>query len=417
MALLKREDLENRQVKLTLQVEKDSWDAALAKAYEDVKDLYPVEGEVTREKLEEKYGEDFLYQEAVNETFPTVLVQAISDEGIRIAGTPDLSVVTIGKDGYTFAATIDLYPEVKLGQYKGLRAVCAAAELSEDDTAAAIAQYLRTHPVEELPEKAAMGDEVTMDFEGFVDGEAFEGGKAEYYPLVLGSGQFIPGFEEQLAGITVGEERDVKVTFPKPYTPELEGKDAIFKVKAHKIVRRSMAELNDEYAKKQGFDDASAMRCQIMADALKDKQDQASADFEDAVMHQLIENMEVTIPDGMIESQLTGLIQELSMQLQQQGVQLEQYLEMGGMTMEDLRKQARKQAEESARYELAMTAVADAEGIEITEEDLQRHYVQMSAMYGMTPEQLRAQLPMAQLSHDIRLSRARAVILDSAVRI
>ena len=417
MALLKKEEKENRQVVLTIQVEKDKWDEALAKAYEDVKERYPVEGEATRKAIEEKYGEDFLYQEGVNDTFPAALVEAITAEEIRIAGTPDLSIVSIGQDGYTFAATIDLYPEVKLGQYKGLRAVCAAAELSEDDTAAAIAAYLRTHPVEEQPEKAAMGDEVTMDFEGFVDGKAFEGGKAEYYPLTLGSGQFIPGFEEQLAGITVGEERDVKVTFPKPYTPELEGKDAIFKVKAHKIVRRAMGEMNDAYAKAQGFDDAAAMRRQIMADTLQEKQEQARADFEDALIRQLIEGMEVTIPDAMIESQLTGLIQELSMQLQQQGVELEQYLQMGGMTMDDLREKARAQAEESARYELAMTAVADAEGITVTEEDLNKHYVQMSAMYGMTPEQLRAQLPMAQLSHDIRMSRARAVVIGSGVRV
>ncbi len=417
MALLKREDKENRQVELTLQVEKKKWTEALARAYEDVKAIYPVEGEVTREKLEEKYGEDFLFQEAVNVTFPAALVEAIQQENIRIAGTPELSVVSIGREGFTFKAVVDLYPEVKLGQYKGLRAVYAAAELSEDDSAAAIDSYLRSHPVEEQPEKAAMGDEVTMDFEGFVDGKPFEGGKAENYPLVLGYGQFIPGFEEQLAGIAVDEERDVKVTFPKPYTPELEGKDAIFKVKAHRIVRRTMAVMNDDYAKQQGFDDAAAMRRQIMTSALEQKQEQARADFEDALVRQVIEGMEVEIPNGMIEGQLEGLIQELRMQLQQQGLELEHYLEAGGMTMEDLRGQARAQAEEAARYELAMTAVAEAEGIEVTEEDLNRHYTQMAAMYGMTPEQLRAQLPMAQLSHDIKMSRARAVIVSSGVRI
>lgn len=417
MALLKREDKENRQVELTLQVEKDKWLAALALAYEDVKAIYPVEGEVTRDKLEEKYGEDFLYQEAVNVTFPAALVEAIRQEDIRIAGTPDLSVVSIGREGFTFKAVIDLYPEVKLGQYKGLRAVYAAAELSEDDTAAAIDGYLRTHPVEELPEKAAMGDEVTMDFEGFADGKPFDGGKAENYPLVLGSGLFIPGFEEQLCGITVEEEREVKVTFPKPYTPELEGKDAIFKVRAHRIVRRTMAELNDEYAKAQGFDDAAALRRQLMSDAIEQKQEQARADFEDGLMRQVIEGMEVEIPEGMVESQLDGIIQQLRMQMQSQGVDLEQYMEAGGMTMDGLRAQARTQAEEAARYELAMTAVADAEGIEVTEEDIDRHYTQMSMMYGMSPDELREQLPVAQLSHDIRLSRARSVIISSGVRI
>lgn len=416
MALLKREDKENRQVELTIQVEKNEWDAALAAAYEEVKSLYPVEGEVTRAKIEAQHGEDFLYQDAVNATFPAALVEAICTEDIRIAGTPELNVVTIGPDGYTFTALIDLYPEVKLGQYKGLRGVYAAAELSEDDTVAAIDSYLRSHPVEERPEKAAMGDEVTMDFEGFVDGVPFEGGKAENYPLVLGGGLFIPGFEEQLCGIALEEEREVHVTFPKPYTPELEGKDATFKVKVHQIVRRAMAELNDDYAGAQGFDDAAALRRQIMTDALEQKQEEARAAFEDALVRQVIEGMEVTIPEGMIESQLTGLIQELRMQLQSQGVELEQYLEAGGMTMDSLRAQARAQAEEAARYELAMTAVADAEGITVTEEDIDRHYTQMSVMYGMTPEQLRAQLPAAQLSHDIRMSRARGVVVKSGIR-
>ena len=414
--LLKREDKENRQVELTLRVEKSDWDAALAAAYEEVKSLYPVEGEITREKLEAQYGSDFLYQEAVNATFPAALVEAVCTEELRLAGAPELQVVTIGPDGYTFTALIDLYPQVKLGQYKGLRAVWAAAELSEDDSAAAIARYLHDHPMEEHPEKAAMGDEVTMDFEGFVDGVPFDGGKAENYPLVLGSGMFIPGFEEQVAGIGLEEERLVKVTFPKPYTPELEGKDAIFQVKARKIVRRRLPELDDDYAKAQGFDDAAALRRRIMADALEQKQEQARADFEDALIGQVIDGMEVTVPDAMIESQLTGIIEALRQQLQSQGAELEQYLEAGGMTMDGLRAQTRAQAEKAAYYELAMTAVADAEGITVTEEDLNRHYTQMSAMYGMTPQQLRAQLPAAQLSHDIKLSRARAAIINSGIR-
>ena len=414
--LLKREDKENRQVELTLRVEKSDWDAALAAAYEEVKSLYPVEGQVTREKLEAQYGSDFLYQEAVNATFPAALVEAVCTEDLRLAGAPELQVVTIGADGYTFTALIDLYPEVKLGQYKGLRAVWAAAELSEDDSAAAIARYLHDHPMEEHPEKAAMCDEVTMDFEGFVDGVPFDGGKAENYPLVLGSGMFIPGFEEQVAGIGLEEERRVKVTFPKPYTPELEGKDAVFQIKARKIVRRRLPELDDDYARAQGFDDAAALRRRIMADALEQKQEQARADFEDALIGQVIDGMEVTVPDAMIESQLTGIIEALRQQLQSQGAELEQYLEAGGMTMDGLRAQTRAQAEKAAYYELAMTAVADAEGITVTEEDLNRHYTQMSAMYGMTPQQLRAQLPEAQLSHDIKLSRARAAIINSGIR-
>ena len=189
MQIIKREELpEQRQVRLTIAVDKDTWQASLAKCYQGVKSVCPVAGEPTRENLEQAYGPEFLYQEAVNDTYPQALVEAISQSDIQIAGTPTLSVETIGPDGYTFAAVIDLYPEVELGQYKGLSAVYPQVELSNDDTEAALDEYARANPEVQHPERAAMGDEVTLDFEGFVDGVPFEGGKGEQYPLLLGSG-------------------------------------------------------------------------------------------------------------------------------------------------------------------------------------------------------------------------------------
>lgn len=217
MEIKKRENIpENRQVRLTVAVDRGTWQDALMHCYNGIKALCPVEGEPTREKIEAVYGSDFLYQEAVNETYPQALVDAIGQEDISIAGTPTLTVEDIGPDGFTFTALIDLYPEVKLGQYKGLSAVYPQAELSEEDTQAALEEYARAHMTEEHPDRAAMGDEVVLDFEGFVDGVAFEGGKGESYPLLLGSGYFIPGFEEQVAGARTGEERDIHVTSPPP---------------------------------------------------------------------------------------------------------------------------------------------------------------------------------------------------------
>ena len=233
MILQKKEELANRQLRLTITVERDAWEKALNDAYQEVKALYPVEGyavgKAPREALEKAYSHDLFYQEAVNET---ALVEAIASEDIQIAAPPALNVETIGPDGYTFTALIDLYPEVKLGQYKGLSAPWENAELSDDDTNEAIQRFLTEHLVEQ-----EQGDEVTLDFEGCVDGVPFEGGKGEGYPLLLGSGMFIPGFEEQVAGIRPEEERDVHVTFPTQYVPELAGKDATFHVKAHRIVR------------------------------------------------------------------------------------------------------------------------------------------------------------------------------------
>ena len=328
MQIIKREELpEKRQVRLTIAVDKDTWQQSLERCYQGVRSVFPVQGEPTREKLEKQYGPEFLYQDAVNDTYPQALVEAIGSSDIQIAGTPTLSVETIGPEGYTFSAVIDLYPEVQLGQYKGLSAVYPQAELSNDDTEAALDEYARAHPDVQHPDRAAMGDEVVLDFEGFVDGVPFEGGKGEQYPLLLGSGYFIPGFEEQVAGAAVGEERDVNVTFPTEYVPELAGKDAVFRIKVHQITRRAMPEWTDEFARRQGFEDLPALRRAVMETAVQKKQAQAAEQFANELIRQVTEGMTVTIPDAMVENQLDGLINELRGHLQAQGVTLEQYLE------------------------------------------------------------------------------------------
>ena len=417
MEIKKREDIpENRQVRLTVAVDRDTWQEALMHCYNGIKTLCPVEGEPTREKIEAVYGSDFLYQEAVNETYPQALVEAIGREDIAIAGTPTLTVEEIGPDGYVFTALIDLYPEVKLGQYKGLSAVYPQAELSEEDTQAALEEYARAHLDVAHPDRAAMGDEVVLDFEGFVDGVAFEGGKGEQYPLLLGSGYFIPGFEEQVAGAAVGEERDVNVTFPTEYMPELAGKDAVFRIKVHQITRRSLPEWNDDFARQQGFADVSALRRAVMEAAVQKKQAQAAEQFANDLIRQVTEGMTVTIPDAMVENQLDGLINELRGHLQAQGVSLEQYLEAGNTTMEQLRDHARQQATAAARYELAMTEIARREGIDITEADLDAKYQELSRQYDLSVELLRQQLPPLRLRHDLKLAAAQAVVVDSAKR-
>ena len=417
MQIIKREDIpEKRQVRLTIAVDRDTWQASLARCYQGVKSVCPVSGEPTRENIEKQYGAEFLYQEAVNDTYPAALVEAIGQSDIQIAGTPTLTVEEIGADGYTFAAVIDLYPEVQLGQYKGLSAVYPEVELTSDDTEAALEEYARANPHVEHPDRAAMGDEVVLDFEGFVDGVAFEGGKGEQYPLLLGSGYFIPGFEEQVAGAAVGEERDVNVTVPTEYVPELAGKDAVFRIKVHQITRRSLPEWNDDFARQQGFADVSALRRAVMEAAVQKKQAQAAEQFANDLIRQVTSAMTVTIPDAMVENQLDGLINELRGHLQTQGVSLEQYLEAGNTTMEQLRDHARQQAAEAARYELAMTEIARREGIDITEADLDAKYQELSRQYDLSVELLRQQLPPLRLRHDLRLAAAQAVVVDSAKR-
>ena len=387
MTILKKETKDNNRVELTIRVEKPEWQKALDDAYQANRDLYPVDGcapgKATRQALEQAYAPDVFYQEAVNETFPRALVEAFGQEEILVAGAPELRIVDIGPEGFTFAALAELYPEVKLGKYKGLAAPMPQAELSNDDVDKAESEWLQAHLVEEERDQAAMGDEVTLDFDGSVDGVPFDGGKAENYPLLLGSGMFIDGFEEQVAGIRPEEEREIHVTFPQQYTPELAGKAAVFRVQAHRIVRRSMPELNDEFARAQGFSDAAALRQAIMSAALQRKEAQARDAYADALVRQVLDGMEVRVPDSMVESQLTGLLHELESRLMSQGASLSDYLQMAGMTEEDLRAHARENALESARYELAMTEIARLEHIRVTDEDVERRYQEMSRQFGV----------------------------------
>lgn len=417
--LLNRENKENRQVVLTIQVEQEPWEKALNEAYEQSKNLFKKEDGTlpTRQEMEEKHGADVFYQDAVNSTFPVALVEAVRQENISVAGAPELSVESIGPEGYIFTALIDLYPEVKLGQYKGLSAPRPTVELSDDDVTAAIEEYLQNHLAEEHPKKAAMGDEVVLDFEGFVNGVPFEGGKAEQYPLLLGSGYFIPGFEEQVAGMAVGDERDIAVTFPAQYAPELAGKDAVFHIKVHKITRRVKPVMDDAFAKAQGFADASALRRSIMEQAVRAKQQEATDAYADALVQQVIAGMEVDIPERMVTCQLDGLMRDLEQQLMQQGATMDAYLEMASITRDDLRRQAESSARAAVEFELAMTEIARRENIQFTDAELEEKYTQMSALYGMTPDQLKQSLPIERLTHDLRLARARAIIVDSAKQI
>ena len=304
-------------------------------------------------------------------------------------------------------------------QYLGLRAKLEHVDVTEEEVNRQLVrlqqQSQRRTPVFDRPSQN--GDELVLDYAGFADGKQFAGGTAEKQTLVLGSGTFIPGFEEQLLGKNPGDDVTVHVTFPAAYhAPELAGKDAVFRIKVHQITRRSLPEWNDEFARQQGFADVSALRRAVMEAAVQKKQAQAAEQFANDLIRQVTSAMTVTIPDAMVENQLDGLINELRGHLQAQGVSLEQYLEAGGTTMEQLRDHARQQATAAARYELAMTEIARREGIDITEADLDAKYQELSRQYDLSVELLRQQLPPLRLRHDLRLAAAQAVVVDSAKR-
>lgn len=409
----------NNQVELLIQVEQDAWQSALQKAYEAQSQQFPVAGfeagQAPRAALEAQYGDDCFYQEAVNETFPPALVEAVRQENLQLIAAPTLRVETIGPEGYTFAALAELYPEVKLGTYKGLSAHRDAVELSEDDTESAVADFLRQHKTESaIDGPAAAGDTAVIDFEGFTDGVAFEGGKGERYPLVLGSGSFIPGFEEQVCGMRVGETREIHVAFPSAYTPELAGKDAMFRVTVHELRRSEMPELTEAFARGAGFGSVSELRQNVMMQLLESRQQEAQDAFEDALIEQVLDGMEVEIPESMVQNQLDGLMRELEGHLQSQGIGMEEYLSAMQLTREQVRQQIRQSAESSARFELAMNEIAQRENFSVTEEELSARYKDMAALYGMPEEHLRKELPPEALAHDLKITRARQAVVNTA---
>ena len=304
---------------------------------------------------------------------------AVEEAKIEPVDRANVEILEVGENGFRFKATVTVKPEIEIKGYKGLKLTKKSVEVTEADVAKELADYQKQQArLIDVDDRAAQnGDTVTIDFEGFVDGKAFDGGKAEGYALKLGSGSFIPGFEEQVAGAAVGEERDVKVTFPTEYVPELAGKDAVFHIKVHQITRRAMPEWDDDFARRQGFADVSALRRAVMETAVQKKQAQAAEQFANDLIRQVTEAMTVTIPAAMVENQLDGLINELRGHLQAQGASLEQYLEMGNTTMEQLRDHAREQAAAAARYELAMTEIAHREGIDISEADVDAKYAEL----------------------------------------
>ena len=377
------EKLTSNKVKLNFVVSAEDFDKALATAYSKNVKRFNIpgfrRGKAPRHVIEMHYGPSVFFEDAFDEIFPVVYSEAIKEHSVEPVDRPELDVTQIekGKD-LIFSVEVFVRPDVVLGDYKNLEAKKVVDEVTDDDVSAEVerARDRNSRFVEVTDRPAKLDDQVNIDYAGFDGDNQFAGGTAKGQELVLGSGHFIPGFEEQVAGAAVGEERDVKVTFPTEYVPELAGKDAVFHIKVHQITRRAMPEWDDDFARRQGFADVSALRRAVMETAVQKKQAQAAEQFANDLIRQVTETMTVTIPAAMVENQLDGLINELRGHLQAQGVSLEQYLEMGNTTMEQLRDHAREQAAAAARYELAMTEIARREGIDISEADVDAKYAE-----------------------------------------
>lgn len=376
-------------------------------------------GKATQGMIEKVYGEGAFFEDALEIVYPQAVTEAIAEAGLRTVDQPyDLDVAVMSKaEGVEMKMKVTVYPEVKLGDYKGLKATMLPVEATDEDVDAELKNMReRNSRLISVEDRAAeMGDTAEIDFEGFVDGVAFDGGKGENYPLELGSGSFIPGFEEQVAGHKIDEEFDVNVTFPEEYAAELAGKDAVFKCKIHEIKTKEMPELDDEFVKDVSeFDTLDELKADIKKNISEKKEADAKTDFENQLLEQVIENMECEIPECMFNNRTDEMIQDYSYRLQMQGIDLNTYLTYLGQDMDSFKQSFREGAEKQVKASIALEAIVDAEKIEATEEEIDAEIAKLAEQYQMEAEQIKNAVPADQLAGDIKTRKAVELVVDSA---
>ena len=378
-------------------------------------------GKATQGMIEKVYGEGAFYEEALEIVYPKAVSEAIEEAGLRTVDQPfDLDVPVMSKaEGVEMKMKVTVYPEVKLGNYKGLTATMLPTEATDEDVDTELENMRdrNSRLVSVDDREAQMGDTAEIDFEGFVDGVAFDGGKGENYPLELGSGSFIPGFEEQVAGHKIDEEFDVNVTFPEEYAAELAGKDAVFKCKIHEIKTKEMPELDDEFVKDVSeFDTLDELKADIKKGLSEKKEADAKADFENQLIEQVVENMECEIPECMFESRTNEMVQDYSYRLQMQGIDLNTYLSYMGQDMDTFKKTFREGAENQVKASIALEAIVAAEKIEVTDEEIDAEVAKLAEQYKMEADQIKSAVPADQLASDIKTRKALDLVVESAVK-
>lgn len=378
-------------------------------------------GKATQGMVEKVYGEAAFYEEALEIVYPEAVTAAIEEAGLKTVDSPyDLEVPVMSKaEGVEMKMKVTVYPEVKLGDYKGLKATMLPTEATDADVDAEIENMRdRNSRLVTVEDRAAqMGDTAEIDFEGFVDGVAFDGGKSENYPLELGSGSFIPGFEEQVAGHNVDEEFDVNVTFPEEYAEELAGKDAVFKCKIHEIKAKEMPELDDEFVKDVSeFDTLDELKADIKKQITEKKESEAKTDFENQLIEQVVANMDCEVPQCMYDKRTDEMIQDYGYRLQMQGIDLNTYLSYLGQDMESFKESFKQSAENQVKASIALEAIVEAEKIEVTDEEIDAEAAKLAEQYQMEVEQIKKAVPADQFAADIKTRKAVELIVESAVK-
>lgn len=423
MELKNVEKLEKSIVALTIEISADELEAAKEQAYKKSRNRITVpgfrKGHAPRKIIENLYGDGVFFEDALNICYPKAYEEAVKQADIKAVAPADVNVSDMTDAGaVVLVCKVPVEPEVTLGEYKGLSVEKEEAKVLAADVKAELdrmAQRLaRTQTVERAAKK---NDTVSIDFEGFVDGTAFEGGKGENYELKLGSGTFIPGFEDQLIGTKAGDEKDVVVTFPEEYhAKDLAGKEATFKCKVHEVKETITPAIDDEFAKdvSEKAETLDDLKKEVKERLLAQKSEVFERDYEEALLTAVIDGMQADIPEAMIEVQLDNVMQDFSYRLQMQGMKMDQYAKMSGMDMQQLRGMFRPQAERQVKVRLALQKIVETENIDVTEEEVAAKYKELAEQYGMQEEQVKKALPADTITSDMKLDKAIELIKDTA---
>ena len=422
---VKSVEKENGKAKVVVEIDKAEFEQALNKAYAKCrKDIMLPgfrKGKAPRKMVESMYGATVFYEDAVNEIFPDIYTKAIVEQELKAVGSPSVSNMdTPDEGGVVLTIETELYPEVTLGQYKGLEVPNREVKVEESEVDAEVGRMAeRNARIETVDRAAANGDTVVIDFEGFVDDKPFQGGKAEDYSLTLGSGSFIPGFEDALVGAVAGEERDVNVTFPEDYSAkELAGKPAVFKCKVHEVKESIKPELDDEFAKDVSeFDTLDALKDDIRTRFTKSRTEQNDRAFESAAVQMAAANMTCNIPACMIDEQVDHQIEQFAYQLQSQGMKMEDYVKMVGGDLSSLRASMRPMAEQTVRSDILLSEIAHAENLEVTDEEVEEELKKLAEQYQMELDKVKAAVDTATVKSDLMGRKAAKLITDSAVAV
>ena len=420
MKVISAEKKEKSTVELTIQVEAEVFEAAVQAAYLKNRKSINVpgfrKGKATRKVIESMFGTGVFYEDAINECYPEAYDAAVAEQGLDVVGYPQTEIVEVGPQGLTFKAVVPVRPEVKLGEYKGLTATKDAAKVTEKDIDNEMKTFVeRATRLVSVEREAKMGDTTVIDFEGFDNGTAFEGGKGENYELKLGSGSFVPGFEEQIVGLKAGEEKDIDITFPEDYHADLAGKAVVFHIKVNEVKEAQEPVVDDEFAKDVSeFETLKEFRADLGKKIEEKRASQADMDFKSQIMEQVIGNMECEVPDGMIEVEIDRMLEQQAMQLQQYGISMEQYQQMMGVNEAMVRDSARPDALKSIQLRLALGAIAQAEGIEVTEEDLEAEFKKLAEQYQIEIEKVKAAIAAEDLKNDLMMQKAQDLVIAAA---